>query len=198
MTDLPEPKPFREGTLKKTQAELSEIFGISTTRVSQAENGDAPAMYQYALIGLNMTLNPPAEGDGGSSEEVDALNARIADLEKQISENATDGESEEVSKLNARIADLEKELDDLEGELEAVPNVDALNQRIEELEGQLEEASSGDGSSANDVIKGLTDALRASQGAEAPKPKRPKPGLGRAKAAPKPVQAPRPEPEDEE
>jgi transcriptional regulator with XRE-family HTH domain len=67
-----------------TQKELGELLGIDPTQISKAENGhDVPAMYEYALKGLQAELDGRTATSG---EDTEPLKARIAELEAQLVE----------------------------------------------------------------------------------------------------------------
>lgn len=129
MSQFPNPKEFRE-ELGVTQKDLGDTFGISDKQVSKAENGDAPDMYFYALIGLASTLG----GDVKNFEAIPALKAQIEELQNA----APDGDSsEELAKVTAELAQTKEELEaiketPIERELKVV-SMDDVKELIEQL-----------------------------------------------------------------
>jgi len=67
-----------------TQKDLGELLGIDPTQISKAENGhEVPAMYEYALKGLQAEAGPAPAPDG-EPVDVQPLHDRIAELEAQL------------------------------------------------------------------------------------------------------------------
>lgn len=65
-----------------TQKDLGELLGIDPTQISKAENGhEVPAMYEYALKGLQAEAGPAPDGE---PVDVQPLHDRIAELEAQL------------------------------------------------------------------------------------------------------------------